>query len=114
MTAETTENEQAAPEAPVGVVPETVSVAAEGDKARRIVVGRVISNKMNQSVSVAIERLIKHPVYGKYMRRTTKVMAHDADNSCKEGDKVAIVECRPRSKRKSWEVVEIIETADAS
>ena len=87
---------------------------SSGDKSRRRVVGRVVSNKMNQGVSVAVERLIKHPVYGKFIRRTTKVLAHDADNSCGEGDTVAIEECRPISKRKSWRVVEIIETAAAS
>ena len=74
----------------------------------RKVVGRVISDKMDKSVTVSVERLIKHPVYGKYIRRTTKILAHDEDNSCKEGDKVAISECRPMSKRKSWRVVEVI------
>ena len=81
------------------------------EKARRTVVGRVVSNKMDKSVSVAIERLIKHPMYGKYMRRTSKVMAHDANNECNEGDRVAISECRPISKNKSWQVVNIIERA---
>jgi small subunit ribosomal protein S17 len=84
---------------------------AAGAKAR-FVVGRVVSNKMNKSVSVVIERLERHPVYGKFVRRTTKVLAHDQDNACKQGDTVAIVECRPLSKRKAWRVVEIIETAD--
>jgi small subunit ribosomal protein S17 len=80
-------------------------------KVRRKVVGRVVSNKMNKSVSVAIERLIKHPTYGKYVRRTGKVMAHDENNECKIGDRVAISECRPLSKNKAWEVVSIIERA---
>jgi small subunit ribosomal protein S17 len=66
---------------------------------------------MDKSVSVAIERLIKHPVYGKYIRRTTKVMAHDAQNECKAGDRVQISECRPISKNKSWSVVNIVERA---
>ena len=79
----------------------------------RQVVGRVISDKMDKSVTVSVERLIRHPVYGKYIRRTTKVLAHDEDNSCKEGDKVAIKECRPMSKRKSWQVIEVIERAQA-
>lgn len=87
---------------------------SEGDAAKRIVVGRVVSNKMNQGVTVSIDRLIQHPVYGKYIRRKTKVMAHDEDNSCGEGDTVEIVECRPISKRKSWRVVKIIETNEAS
>ena len=86
-------------------------VKASDEKARRTVVGRVVSNKMDKSVSVAIERLIKHPVYGKYIRRTSKVMAHDANNECNEGDRVAISECRPISKNKSWQVVNIIERA---
>ncbi|MDH3419352.1 MAG: 30S ribosomal protein S17 [Gammaproteobacteria bacterium] len=80
----------------------------------RTVIGRVVSNKMDKGVSVAIERLVRHPVYRKYIRRTTKVLAHDEDNACKEGDTVAIVECRPISKRKSWRVVEIVESAGAS
>jgi small subunit ribosomal protein S17 len=87
--------------------------AAAASVKARTVVGRVVSNKMDRSVSVVVERLVRHPVYGKFVRRTTKVLAHDQDNACKEGDKVAIVECRPISKRKSWRVVEIIKTADA-
>jgi len=83
--------------------------AATDEKTQRTVVGRVVSNKMDKSVSVAIERLIKHPMYGKYIRRTSKVMAHDANNECNEGDRVAISECRPISKNKSWKVVNIIE-----
>ncbi|HSM30761.1 MAG TPA: 30S ribosomal protein S17 [Woeseiaceae bacterium] len=80
-------------------------------KAQRTVVGRVVSDKMDKTVSVAIERLIKHPVYGKYIRRTSKVLAHDAANECKPGDRVAISECRPISKNKSWAVVNIVERA---
>ena len=66
---------------------------------------------MQKSVTVSIERLVKHPVYGKFIRRTTKVMAHDEEGTCREGDTVAIVECRPISKRKAWRVVEIVERA---
>ena len=84
---------------------------AETGAARRIV-GRVVSNKMNKSVTVSVERRIKHPVYGKFIRRTTKFVAHDEANACKEGDVVAISECRPLSKRKSWQVVEIISSSD--
>jgi small subunit ribosomal protein S17 len=80
-------------------------------KTARRTVGRVVSNKMNKSVTVSVERLIKHPVYGKFIRRTTKIMAHDEEQTCKEGDTVAIVECRPISKRKAWKVVEVIERA---
>ena len=80
-------------------------------KVQRTVVGRVVSDKMDKTVSVAIERLIKHPMYGKYIRRTSKVLAHDANNECKPGDRVAISECRPISKNKSWQVVNIVERA---
>jgi small subunit ribosomal protein S17 len=81
--------------------------SAESGTLRRVV-GRVVSNKMNKSVTVSIERLIKHPVYGKYIRRTSKVTAHDESNECREGDVVAISECRPISKNKAWRVVEIV------
>ena len=82
---------------------------SEEQKVQRTVVGRVVSDKMDKTVSVAIERLIKHPVYGKYIRRTTKVLAHDASNECKSGDRVAISECKPVSKNKSWAVVDVVE-----
>jgi small subunit ribosomal protein S17 len=84
---------------------------SEENKVQRTVIGRVVSDKMDKTVSVAIERRIKHPVYGKYIRRTAKVLAHDAANECKEGDRVAISECRPVSKNKSWSVVNIVERA---
>ena len=80
-------------------------------KSKRTVIGRVVSDKMDKTVSVAVERLIKHPMYGKYIRRTTKVLAHDANNECKTGDRVAISECRPMSKSKSWAVVNVVERA---
>ena len=86
---------------------------SEENKAQRTLTGRVVSNKMDKTVSVAIERLVKHPVYGKYIRRTTKVLAHDASNECRAGDRVAISECRPISKNKFWSVVNVVErTAD--
>ena len=84
---------------------------SETKKIQRTLVGRVVSNKMDKTVSVAIERLIKHPVYGKYIRRTTKVLAHDAANDCREGDRVEIAECRPLSKKKSWAVINVVERA---
>ena len=84
-----------------------------GTPTVRRTIGRVVSNKMQKSVTVAVERLVRHPVYGKFIRRTTKIMAHDEDGTCREGDVVAISECRPISKRKSWRVVEIIERAAA-
>ena len=77
-------------------------------KTIRKVFGRVVSNAADKTVSVSIERVVKHPVYGKYIRRTSKVMAHDEDNACRLGDRVAISECRPLSKRKSWRVVEVM------
>lgn len=86
---------------------------SEKDNKVRTVAGRVISNKMDKTISVSVERLVKHPVYGKYIRRTTKYLAHDEDNSCNEGDVVSISECRPFSKNKSWQVVEVLERAEA-
>ena len=76
-------------------------------KTERRVFGRVVSNGADKTVAVSIERVVKHPVYGKYIRRTSKVLAHDEDNACQPGDRVAIAECRPLSKRKSWRVVEV-------
>ena len=76
---------------------------------RRPIVGKVISSKMDKTVSVLIERLIKHPIYGKYIRRSTKVMAHDPENIYKEGDSVSISPCKPISKNKSWRVVQVNE-----
>lgn len=91
----------------------TIEQSAEDRKVRTLI-GRVVSNKMEQSVAVVIERLVRHPVYGKYIRRRTKLLAHDETNNCKEGDRVAIVECRPISKRKSWKVVEIVQKSSDS
>jgi len=86
-------------------------MSEESKKQTRTVVGRVVSDKMDKTVSVAVERLIKHPMYGKYIRRTTKVLAHDANNECKPGDRVAISECKPISKNKAWAVVNVVERA---
>jgi small subunit ribosomal protein S17 len=73
--------------------------------------GRVVSNKADKTVTVLLERQVKHPLYGKYIKRSTKVHAHDETNDCGEGDLVTISECRPLSKTKSWRVVEILERA---
>jgi len=81
--------------------------------AHRPVVGRVISAKPNKTITVAIERSVKHPVYGKYVRRTTKVHAHDENNECHEGDLVAVAETRPLSRTKHFRLVQIIERASA-
>jgi small subunit ribosomal protein S17 len=74
---------------------------------QRTIDGKVLSAKMNKSITVAIERKEPHPVYGKYIRRTTKVVAHDETNECNEGDAVTLAECRPISKTKSWRVVAV-------
>ena len=80
----------------------------EVDRSR---VGRVVSNKMDKSITVLVERRVKHPIYGKYMRRSSKLHAHDENNECGIGDKVSISECRPISKTKAWRLVSIVEKA---
>lgn len=80
-------------------------------KNARLVVGRVVSNKMDKSIVVAVERKVQHALYSKYMRKTTKIVAHDEDNQCGIGDQVEIVEGRPISKRKSWRLVRVVEAA---
>ena len=77
----------------------------------RTLTGRVVSNKMDKSITVAVERKEAHPIYHKYVRKTTKLKAHDENNDCKQGDLVTIEECRPLSKSKSWRLVEIVERA---
>ena len=84
-----------------------MSTEQENTDKLRTVDGRVVSAKMDKSVTVAIERKKPHPVYGKYIRRTTKVVAHDEANACNDGDTVTFTECRPMSKTKSWRVVAI-------
>jgi len=81
------------------------------DSVKRSKIGRVVSNKAEKTVTVLLERQVKHPLYGKYIKRSTKVHAHDEDNSCAEGDLVRISECRPISKTKAWRVIEIMERA---
>ena len=78
---------------------------------QRTVEGRVVSNKMDKTVTVLVERQVKHALYGKYIKRSTKLHAHDEDGSCQEGDVVRLVETRPVSKTKNWRVVEIITRA---
>ena len=79
------------------------------DKIAHTLTGRVVSNKMDKSVTVMIERLVKHELYGKYIRRSTKLHVHDEANQCQEGDLVMIRQCRPVSKTKSWTLVEVVE-----
>ncbi len=76
---------------------------------RKIRTGVVSSNKMDKSITVSIERKVKHSVYGKYVKKTTKLMAHDEKNECNEGDTVKIMETRPLSRSKRWRLVEVIE-----
>jgi len=81
------------------------------NKALRTVEGRVVSNKMDKTVTVLVERLVKHALYGKYLKRSTKLHAHDADNACNEGDIVRVTEIAPMSKTKNWRVVEVVTRA---
>ncbi len=78
---------------------------------RKEKIGKVVSNKMDKSITVAVERRVKHAMYGKFISKTTKLMAHDEKNECNPGDTVKISETRPLSKNKRWRVVEIIERA---
>ncbi|HHU69490.1 MAG TPA: 30S ribosomal protein S17 [Thermoanaerobacterales bacterium] len=78
---------------------------------RKIRIGKVVSDKMDKTVVVAVETLVRHPLYGKTIKRTTKFKAHDEDNECSVGDKVKIMETRPLSKEKRWRVVNILEKA---
>jgi small subunit ribosomal protein S17 len=84
---------------------------SETTEQLRTVEGRVVSNKMNKTVTVLVERQVKHALYGKYIRRSSKLHAHDEDNACNEGDVVRVTECRPLSKSKNWRVVEVITRA---
>ena len=78
------------------------------EKKVRTLTGTVVSNKMDKSIAVLIERKVKHPVYGKYIKKSTKLLAHDEDNACTIGDLVIIAESRPLSKRKSWALQSIV------
>jgi small subunit ribosomal protein S17 len=80
---------------------------------QRLLTGKVVSTKMDKTIAVSVERLVKHPTYGKYIRRTTKLLAHDANNECKEGDTVSIKPCRPMSRHKSWILVNVVQRAQA-
>ena len=81
---------------------------SDATETRRTVTGKVVSVRMDKSATVMIERKVKHPVYGKYIRRSTKLHIHDAENACQEGDVVTIEQCRPLSRTKSWRLVEIV------
>jgi len=86
---------------------------AEAQKTIRTLTGRVISDKMDKTITVLIERRVKHPIYGKYVKRSTKLHAHDETNQCHIGDTVTIRETRPLSKTKAWTLVAVVERADA-
>jgi len=88
-----------------------ISTAATAPVTERSLTGRVVSTKMDKTIAVSVERLIKHPTYGEYIRRTTKLLAHDEQNECKEGDTVSITPCRPLSRRKSWKLLRVLERA---
>jgi small subunit ribosomal protein S17 len=104
-----------------GVVPaeadapaQTAVLPAPEPRGARTLTGRVVSNKMQKTIAVEIERLVRHPTYGKYIRRTTKLLAHDEDGSSREGDLVVITPCRPMSRHKSWRLLEIVQKAARS
>lgn len=89
------------------------AAAAADDKANsRTLVGEVISDKMQKTITVLVERTVKHPLYKKYVKRSTKLHAHDEKNECRIGDRVSIEQCRPLSKTKSWRLYRIIERAE--
>jgi len=88
--------------------------ANQGAAPIKSLTGTVVSSKMQKTIAVVVERLVKHPQYGKYVRRTTKLLAHDESNVSREGDLVSIAECRPYSKRKAWRLVEVLRRAEAS
>ena len=98
MSAEETNNTAGAPE----------------EKGARTLTGRVVSSKMQKTIAVEIERLIRHPTYGKFIRRTTKLLAHDEKGESREGDLVTIAPCRPLSRRKSWQLIEVVEKASGA
>ena len=83
----------------------------EGSATPRTLIGQVVSDKMDKTMTVLVERRVKHPLYKKYIRRSTKLHAHDEENACRVGDLVSIEQCRPLSKTKSWRLHEIIERA---
>jgi small subunit ribosomal protein S17 len=81
------------------------------EKRTRVVTGKVVSNKMDKTITVLLERRVKHPVYGKYITRSSKIHAHDENNQCDIGDTVTVAESRPISKSKSWKLLEVVQSA---
>ena len=84
---------------------------ASAEKRTRTLQGRVVSDKMDKTITVLVERRVKHPVYGKYITRSSKIHAHDEDNQCGIGDTVTVAESRPISRSKTWKLVEVVESA---
>ena len=84
----------------------------EAGKSVRSLTGQVVSSKMDKTIAVSIERVVRHPTYGKFVRRTTKLLAHDENNEAREGDTVAITPCRPLSRRKSWRLLKVVDRAE--
>ena len=84
---------------------------AVAENRTRVVTGKVVSNKMDKTITVLVERRVKHPVYGKYITRSSKIHAHDESNECGIGDTVTVAETRPISKSKTWKLVEVVESA---
>jgi len=80
-------------------------------KGIKTLTGNVVSNKMDKTISVLVQRTVKHPLYEKYLRRSSRILAHDENNECKEGDVVTITPCRPLSKKKAWKLLRIVEKA---
>ncbi|MDH5231270.1 MAG: 30S ribosomal protein S17 [Gammaproteobacteria bacterium] len=85
---------------------------SEQAETNRTMQGRVVSNKMDKTITVLVERKVPHPVYGKYVKRSTKLHAHDENNVCQEGDVVTVKQTRPLSKSKCWALVEVVEKAN--
>lgn len=81
---------------------------ANQEQTARTVQGRVVSDKMDKTITVVVERMVRHPVYGKFIRRSTKIHAHDENNQCKSGDIVVVQQCRPLSKSKTWRLVKVV------
>ena len=115
-TAPAVQPEQAAapePGAPREQGQPQAAAPAQELRGARTLTGRVVSHKMQKTIAVEIERLVRHPTYGKYIRRTTKLLAHDENGASREGDLVIITPCRPLSRRKSWRLLEVVEKAAA-
>ena len=94
-----------------GATSTSTEAGAAEPRGKRTLTGRVVSNKMQKTIAVEIERLVKHPAYGKYVRRTTRLLAHDESGSSREGDVVTLVPCRPLSRRKSWRLLAVVQRA---